>query len=273
MCGYIEICADITLDKLYSEILNVYELKIDSICVEKRLLSKGKKYVLFVKFQKPAKTEPLAEIIYSWIRKIYEPHLMKIALSNDFEDNSIDFKKILLDAQKRMNFINIKHKYIVKKITNYFKTENQLSVEGFIRFRLKEYRSALHISLCDAVEEFYIEQEYNDFIRLLREYISSKPSMIDLIHIRPENDGFFSFFDFTKTKIRIDVEKYNDCNQIENFLTKDDILISILIALNPKRIIWHNTEYFNNENLFNTIKLIFANRFSVCSGCELCDKE
>ena len=145
-------------------------------------------------------------------------------------------------------------------------------MDGFIRFRLPLYRQELYLNLCEAMEEFYIEKEYEDFIKLLSEYIQYKQPLIDLIHIKTEFDGEISFYDFTKSKIELSVENDDVCNPIENFLTKDDILISILIALAPKRIIWHKTEFANNQNILNTIKSIFGERFSVCDGCELCDE-
>jgi len=80
-------------------------------------------------------------------------------------------------------------------------------------------------------------------------------------------------YDFTKTNISINLEKTTPYNPIENFLTNEDILISILIALAPKRIIWHSTENSENLNITKTIKAIFKERFSICCGCELCDRD
>ena len=123
----------------------------------------------------------------------------------------------------------------------------------------------------DAAEEYYIEKEYEEFIELLSDYIDQCPSMIYLLHISHKPDGEFLFYDFTKTKIRIDAEKTTAHNPIENFLTYEDMLVSILITLAPKRIIWHSSEKHENNNITKTIQRIFKDRFSVCCGCELCD--
>ena len=74
-------------------------------------------------------------------------------------------------------------------------------------------------------------------------------------------------------KIELDAKKTTAQNPIEIFLTNDDMLINFLIALAPKRIIWHKPQNAENQNIFSTIKLIFEERFSVCHNCNLCNNQ
>ena len=50
----------------------------------------------------------------------------------------------------------------------------------------------------------------------------------------------------------------------------DDLLISSLISLAPKKIIIHRISQFTNKELLNTIFNIFLDKVIICTECELC---
>ena len=101
-------------------------------------------------------------------------------------------------------------------------------------------------------------------------YIDDKIPMVDLLHIKANPDGSFSFYDFRQSSIAFSVEEDSVSQLFKNFLTEEDKLISVLITLAPKRIIWQETEKNKNQNIIKTVSEIFKDRFSLCNGCELC---
>ncbi len=274
MSDSIEISSGINLGVVIDKIVKSADCGIDYFIVEE-VHGKNNRYILNIISQKRLKKEYIAELLSDWILHFYEPEIIAEILQSDFVDNEFDKQQILSSITKQTDFIRYFYNkaYIVKKITNYLKSEKVIQIEGFVRFRLSEYRQELYNLLYDAAEEYYIEKEYEEFINLLSEYINQCQPMIDLLHIRRKSDGEFMFYDFTKTKIRIDTEKTTAHNPIENFLTYEDMLVSILITLAPKRIIWHSSVKHENHNIAKTIQGIFKDRFSVCCGCELCDKD
>ena len=47
-----------------------------------------------------------------------------------------------------------------KLLASYLKENNLIMNDGFIRFRLPEYRKEICLKLCEAIEDYYIEKEY-----------------------------------------------------------------------------------------------------------------
>lgn len=274
MSDSLEISSGMNFETVIDKIVKSTDVCIDYFTIEE-IPGRKKRYIFNIKSRNKLPKEHIAEVLTEWILQSLEPELLSEILHSDFVDSDNDKQQIISSIVAKKDLIRYFYDkgYIVKKITNYLKSKNSIQIEGFVRFRLSEYRQELCDLLYDATEEFYIKKEYEEFINLLSVYIDECQPMVDLLHISRKQSGEFLFYDFTKTNIRLNIEKTTAHNPIENFLTNEDMLISILITLAPKRIIWHSTENSENHNITKTIKAIFKNRFSVCSGCELCDRD
>ncbi len=214
--------------------------------------------------------QTLAEKLTDVVLPKYELRILHEILRHNFIDFSVDeTEEIIKTAQNSINIFNqiYNRAIFVKNLTNIIENSNNISIEGFLNFRIAEYRRIAYMLISDAIEQFLIKEEYNDFIKMIKYYADISQSQIDLIHIIPNSDGSFMFYNFKKERIRFEIE---EINSIEIFVTTQDMLMSILISLIPKRIIWHENRDCNLENIKSTIKQIFDNRFSVCKGCELC---
>lgn len=272
MIDSLVLCSDIrlnTFENIIRENLqnNIIYLKDETVLSENHT----KKHFFEICFKHYIDEEIIADLLSKWIIKCYEPYLIEKILYSEFPENHADKAEILKKVfEKKRYFEN--NQYIVKKLTNYFKTENNIIISGFIQFRLNEYKKGLYIDLYEIIEDYYIEKEYEEFLELLKEYVDVKPSCIDLIHINTDSDGNYMFFDFKMNKINVEIEDDVSLNQFKNFFTRDDILLSFLITLAPKRIIWHKTQNLRNCNILNTVKTIFKNKVSVCTDCNECNK-
>lgn len=252
--------------------------ELDYVITENIPYKTGKRYFFNIKSREELPIDNVAELISDWVIRFYEPKLLAEMLNTEFAEdilcqaNANDRQKILQCAESKNSLAEkiCNKNYIVKKISNHFKNENSIHIDGFVRFRLCEYRRQLYMLLCEAIEEFYIEKEYEEFIELLSIYIDGRPPMVDLLHVKLNTDGSFSFYDFRQSNIVFSIEENIGSQLLKNFLTEEDKLISILIALAPKRIIWHEAENYKNQNISKTVKKIFKDRFSVCHGCDLC---
>ena len=111
--------------------------------------------------------------------------------------------------------------------------------------------------ICDAIEEYNAEQEYNVFLKMLTDFVESGKSAIALVHIIVNPDGSFSFYDFAQKEIVIEAHNV-EC--IKEVFTDEDIVVSVLLATIPKRIIWHTNENFKYDNLIDTIREIFKEK-------------
>jgi len=270
----LSIISGIDLNDIEKKLIeNTEEVKIDYFLDETFSYNNEKKYFFFIKTNGYKSKNAIIEDLSNWIIDVYTNKVLKKILITEFMLDTKEREKILKSAIQKTGFLkkNYYKKQLVKKLTNYFKTEDNLIIDGFLRFRFFEYNDELYRILYETIDEFYVEKEYEEFINLLKLYIDEKPPMIDLLHVKQESNGNFAFYDFKKNNISINIEKSEEINLIENFLTKEDILLSILMTLAPKRIIWHSKCKSENKTIINTISEIFKERFTVCCGCELCD--
>ncbi len=153
---------------------------------------------------------------------------------------------------------------IIKSIFNYLKTERLLILDGFINFRLDEYMKDLCIIVDKAVEEYITQKEYNEFIRLLRYFVEIQESKVNVVHVVAEKNGGYTLLDEKKSII-----SYEDVDDLKKeVLSKefnyDDLLISNLITIAPKKIYLHNVNEFSNKEIIQTIQNVFYDRTEIC---------
>lgn len=214
------------------------------------------------------------------IRQYEEKLIGRIINSNYCYFNSAEKKEILnlslrIIRNEDKKFLNglfqiRRRNVIVRKLLDYFEASNNLILDGFVNFRLKDYTKDLEEVVDKAVDDFLMEREYREFIRLLRYFVDIQDPKFDIIHVVVGHDSKYVLFDDTKKEIT------NEC--IKEFVNEtaggeinyDDLLVSSLITLAPKKIVIHSINQFRNKELLETIKNVFLNKVIVCSGCEIC---
>lgn len=219
----------------------------------------------------------LAEYI---IRKYEEKLITRIINSNYCYFNSTEKKEILnlalrLIRNEDKNFFNSifqirRRNVIIRKLLDYFQGSNNLILDGFVNFRLKDYISDLEEIVDKAVDDFLMAREYKEFIRLLRYFVDIQEPKFEIIHIVAGFENKYILMDERKREVT------NECiqefvNEIsEGEINYDDLLVSSLITLAPKKIIIHGTGQFRNKELMETIKNVFSGKVIICNGCEIC---
>ena len=78
---------------------------------------------------------------------------------------------------------------IMDKITRCIEENNEINISGFLTFRIKELKEDLECIVDKVVEEYMVEKEYNEFIKLLKYFVEIQESKIDEINIIIEKNG------------------------------------------------------------------------------------
>lgn len=214
------------------------------------------------------------------IRQYEEKLIGRIISGNYCYFNSAERKEILKQAQKIVRnddktFINTlfqirRRNIIIRKLLDYFESTNSIIIEGFVNFRLKDYIKDLEEIVDKAVDDFLMEREYKEFIRLLRYFVDIQDPKFDTIHVIVGFDGKYALFDENRREIT------NECiqefvNEIsEGEINYDDLLVSSLITLAPRNIVIHCIVRFKNRELLETIKNVFCGKVFLCNGCDMC---
>ena len=214
------------------------------------------------------------------IRQYEEKLLIRIINGNYCYFNSMEKKEIL---GKALNIIRNDDKtffnslfqirrrnVIIRRLMDYFDNSNSIILDGFVNFRLKEYIKDLEEIVDKAVDDFLMDREYKEFIRLLRYFVDIQEPKIDTVHVIVNYDNKYTILDDAKKEITNEcIQEY--VNEIaEGEINYDDLLVSSLITFAPRKIIIHCSGQFRNKELLETIKNVFAGRVSICQGCDLC---
>ena len=160
---------------------------------------------------------------------------------------------------------------IAHRILDYIHSNPLIVVEGFINFCLQDYLTEIRFAVELAVEERKNEKEYNDFVTLLRYFVDTQVPKINEVNIMMDENGLFNMWDGSGIKIEENYMSYFLDDMLLNEINFDDVLISILITIAPRRIILHNALNLGSEPV-ETIKKVFKEKIQVCSGCERCHK-
>ncbi len=177
-------------------------------------------------------------------------------------------KAILLD---RKNFLEEK-KHVYMKTKDYIMNNSTILIDGFIRFRLEELNFLVNLAIEKGIDEFTVEKEYREFIKILQYFVESQEPKYDLVHLVFE-DMDYKLLDGEGNAI--DKDFFSEIiTEIDNTnISKDDILISTLIVIAPKKIVLHLDEKFKDEDVVKVITNVFQEGVYVCQGCEKCNGE
>lgn len=227
----------------------------------------------------------VANIIAKYIIERYEEKfLLRIINANYCYFNAVERKEILEIAKRNIictddnnifnNLFLLRRKnMITKKLIEYFETSSEIVLDGFITFRLKEYIKELEDVVDKAVDDYMMEKEYKEFIRLLKYFVEIQEPKCEVVHVRTFYNHQYSLLDAQKNEIT------NECikdfvNEVsEGEINYDDLLVSSLITLAPKKIVIHLEKHITNRQLLETIKNVFFGKVCFCQGCEICISE
>lgn len=159
---------------------------------------------------------------------------------------------------------HIIRKSIYSKIYNYILKNNYINIDGFVKFRMKEFMKYISGIADSALEEYLINKDQEEFINVLKYFIDIQEEKIDLIRIHIMSNNSFILYDKYGNKIEnIDDEDLINLAIKEN-LNYEDFLISTLLTLCPKEIeILDDLKNNSSKEIIKMIKAIFVNRVSV----------
>lgn len=207
------------------------------------------------------------------IDELEETLLKRLIVQNYFYFDGTERDKILticfdIMTDNFSEFFDKKFKILYDIFYEFLSSHKSIVLNGFINFRLKSYLSLLDKVVNEAVNSFVIEQEYLEFISLLKLYINSHSCGCEMVHIVFSSSDSV-LLDENKNSIVVadDIFKAKYLSDI-TFSTNDYILNSLLTLL-PKKIYIHLVDSYHDE-FINTLQLVFENRVNLCTDCNIC---
>jgi putative sporulation protein YtxC len=198
------------------------------------------------------------ECEYAFLSYIEKNQVYEFAISLLRDENNI-FSKLFREKSREV---------ISSKLEDYFENCKEIIIDGFVNFRLKEYRDEVGELVEKAVDEFLVEKEYKEFLMLLNYFVEIQESKIDTINIIKKNNKYL-FLD--QNGKEIDRNFINDiaCELTSDKVEDEDLIISSLITFAPKKIVIHNISDIGTK-LIKMIEYIFQGKVIKCTDCEIC---
>ena len=208
----------------------------------------------------------VAKVISEVVIGKWEENLVRGMVKNKYhyftENERKNILSRALDLLKQNDNIQRKNKILLKTV-DYLENHDDLIVDGFITFRLKEYLSDLEDVVDQAVEDYLMEKEYSEFISLLRYFVEIQDPRVEKVHVLL-NDG-------NQNAISNEYLEGYVIDLSDGEINYEDLLISALITIAPRKIILHATKYYQTKNTIATIQNVFGDRVSLCQGCPKCN--
>ncbi len=216
-------------------------------------------------------------IINEFLEKRVNKHLNETYNFLNYKDIGIikkDIYKVLKEEvpidDTVIYYMNKKNN-ILDRIIYCIEEGNELNIKGFIDFRSKEIMPQIYMIIEKVVESYMIEKEYNEFISLLKYFVEiqeSKADKVDL-YIGKRGDSYILRDEFGNNIMETLLDEICENKNIIE-VSQDDLVISGLITMCPKKIVIHSANRCKNKELINTLEKVFENRIFHCSGCNEC---
>ena len=266
------ICVKTNNQTIINYLLNNFEsLPIFPIYISSYKFKKYKNIIVHYKGNFPNNFYiEISKILTNCTLKFFESKLIKSIINcNYFYFCDFEREKILNICTSLLEESEYENRNILLQdaYLKYITSSKTLVLDGFIKFRTKEYIKILDDTVDSSVNKFIVEREYEEFIDLLRMYISSKPSLANLVHLIYSN-GDSILLDDNSNIINTNDSAFGAKYLSDITFSSNDYCLNTLLNILPKKIYLHLID--NDDEFINTLKLIFENRIIICRDCNIC---
>ncbi|MEC1289819.1 putative sporulation protein YtxC [Bacillus mojavensis] len=146
--------------------------------------------------------------------------------------------------------------YILDELQTICLEDEVFSIRSFQIFRLGKYYEQLRETVEAAIDEYKMEQEYQNFIQTLRDYVMAKPPRIKKVHI--VHDGSFTLWEMRYVPER-EKMKYIDRRFVRDHpMYIDSHLLAPLISIAPDEVVLYTDQ--PEHMMVRTIQNVFQER-------------
>lgn len=157
---------------------------------------------------------------------------------------------------------------VMERAAAYLGEHSLLLVDGFVRFRLREYCDELMDCVRQAVDDHEFEKERIEFIALLKDFVDGRPEGVREVHVLPSENQPFRLVD--PSGFPVETSYLHDFAwelADDGPVDMEELLIATLVSLAPGKVVCHRPIQTQDVPL---VQGVFQDRIAYCSGCPLC---
>lgn len=216
--------------------------------------------------------ELIVPVLSDFIMTTKEDYWIKSLIQDVFYFSDIEEQNQILQIAQSMidgnyqdipdiNQMECRERIITNALIDLLSETDSFSFESFLTFRLRRYTEQLQRYVEIAIDEYKLEQEYQNFIQNLREFIVDRTPKIKCLHILHEDQ--FRFFNESLYEMkRDDLMVYIDRKLvIAQPMYIDSSVLAPLVSIAPESIYIYTDKM--DHGMVQTIQNIFLERVHI----------
>ena len=210
----------------------------------------------------------LSKLLTNCVLQYYEEKCIRRIINSDyFYFTSMDKEYIFMNCKNCLHEYEERKDKIALNFYQYIKEHKFFILDGFVNFRLFEYKSMLEDIVDIGVNKYIIDKEYKEVIQLLQNYINSKQQIQETVHVI-YSDLEPILLDEKENIIVYDKNIMQSKYLSDISFSSKDYCLNELLNLLPKRIILHLL--VEDDEFTKMLQLVFSGRIIVCKECSIC---
>lgn len=204
----------------------------------------------------------ITDLIIGLIKKRnLKQYIWKTYTNINEEDKQSVYMEAINLFDKKEEFIK---ETIYSKVNEFIIENDDLNLEGFLKFRMRDFISYISILSDIALEEHLIKRDKREFLDSLKYFIDVQEEKMQLLRITIIKDGYFILSDENGNEIEnLENEELKNL-AMEEHLNNEDILISAIITLCPKKIeILNKSNNRKSKEIIEMVNLLFEGKVTV----------
>jgi len=152
------------------------------------------------------------------------------------------------------------------RFSRYLEEHDSLHLDGFLRFRLRDYRAEVREAAEAAIEERLMERQYQEFMSLLKSMVEWQETRTQAVHVLHSGGHAFRLLDEDMRPLEQEPEEENPFagtgigrpDDAEGEQESESLVVSRLLAASPRHLYIHTPE--PDSQVIRTIIGIFGDR-------------
>lgn len=158
---------------------------------------------------------------------------------------------------------------IVDELVEFLEEQSELQLAGYMSFRMHSYKKELKEVIEYAIDEYILDQQYEEFMTLLKYFVQLQETRTELVHLVQQEGSSFIVCDHQMQPLEHKHEHDRIvAEMLETEINIEDIVISSLISASPQKIIVHTKH--EDYQVVRSVKSIFGDRAQICKTCPMC---
>ncbi|WP_434752072.1 putative sporulation protein YtxC [Paenibacillus amylolyticus] len=144
-------------------------------------------------------------------------------------------------------------------------------LEGIMNFRIRSYKQELQELVEYALDEFWMDRQYEEFMGLLKYFVFFQEAKVPLIHLIHKGKHEFQVLDagLNLLPVQKDEQVVVEMPGLELEMDIEDMIVSTLISISPEKVMLHTST--PGLPIISTICQIFEDKVQICHQCPECE--